>query len=120
MTRATIAWLTLLGLAIGSISEACAQARQAPEDRWEAIGKPMTDLLQEGYRLVSVVAPSPQLRIFFLSKDGMVAKCTEEATQPPPPPPPVAGPKGKPLIDPRDYARGIESKIECSRLSKSR
>ena len=71
----------------------------------------MTDLLREGFRVVSVVAPSPQLRIFFLSKLDVLAKCAEEAklTQPPPP-----------NFNPRDYAPEFETKMECSRLAKSR
>jgi hypothetical protein len=115
MIRAAVTWVALLSLGLGGVCAAHAQARKPSTDRWEPISMSMSDLLQDGYRLVSVVAPSPQLRIFFLSKEGMVAKCSEEPNQPPPP---IAGSKGRPNFDPGEYARGVESRIECSRLSK--
>jgi hypothetical protein len=119
MMRRAFTWAVVLAVGVGSISESQAQARPSGEDHWVAAGS-MTGLLEEGYRLVSVVAPSPQLRIFFLSKEGLIAKCSEEPRQPPPPPPPVAGSKGRPNFEPRDHIGGAESKIDCSRLSKGR
>jgi hypothetical protein len=86
-------------------------------------------LLLEGYRPVSVVAPSPQLRIYFLSNGALLAKCTEEARltrlpQPPPQLPPSTQlpplPQPVPNFDPSNYTPQIEPAIACSRLSKSR
>jgi len=69
MSRALTVGVALVGLGV-------AQSRAA--DHWQATSKSMTDLLGEGYRLVTVAAPSAQLRVFFLSKGASVAKCSEE------------------------------------------
>jgi hypothetical protein len=129
--RIAISWIGALSFCLGGAFGAVAQSRNAPEDHWLPVDKSMTDLLQEGYRLISVVGPSPQVRIYFLSNGGLVAKCTEEAAlaRPPPPPrtpqlppstqlPPIA--QRAPSFDARDYTPEIEATIECSRLSKSR
>jgi hypothetical protein len=129
MMRIAISWIGVLSFGLGGAFGAVAQTRNAPEDHWQAVDKSMTDLLQEGYRLVSVVGPSAQLRIYFLSNGGLLAKCTEEARlarlPPPPPPmppstqlPPLA--QRAPSFDARDYLPEIEATIECSHLSKSR
>jgi hypothetical protein len=129
MMRFALSWIGALLVGLGAISGAVAQTRNLPTDYWQAVDKSMMDLLQEGYRLVSVVAPSPQLRIYFLSSGVLLAKCTEEARLtrlPPPPPqfppstqlPPLAQPA--PNFDPGDYTPEIESMIACFRLSKSR
>jgi len=81
----------------------------------------MTGLLSEGYRLVSVVAPSPQIRVFFLSKGASVEKCSEEQVlKNPPPAPQRPGDKGVPVFDPRQFVPEMETKLECSRLVKAR
>jgi hypothetical protein len=107
--RTVIVRVAVLGLGLGTAFGAIAQ------DHWQPTDRSMTDFLQEGYQLVSVTAPSPQFRIFFLSKPGMIAKCSEEAKLAPPP---IAG--GKPDFDPRGYAPAVGTKFECSRLAKSR
>jgi hypothetical protein len=92
----------------------------------------MTDLLLEGYRPVSVIAPSSHLRIYFLSSGSLLAKCTEEATLtrlPPPPQPPSAQQPASaqlpPLAQaaasgPGNFTPEIGVTFECARLSKSR
>ena len=97
-----------------------AETGNAAGDHWQATSKSMTDLLSEGYRLVSVVAPNAQLRVFFLSKQGAVAKCSEEAVLKNPPPAPPPGDKAAPSFDPRAFVPDLETKIECSRLAKAR
>jgi hypothetical protein len=72
----------------------------------------MTDLLQDGFQLVSVVAPNPQLRIFFLGKSGAIAKCSEEAK--------LTEPPSAPNFNPRSYAPELATRIECSQLTRSR
>ena len=39
----------------------------------------MVEFVEDGYELVSVVAPSNQTRFYFLRKPGKVVKCREEA-----------------------------------------
>jgi hypothetical protein len=126
MTRIALSWIGALWFSLGFTSGTVAQPRNAPEEHWKAVDKSMTDLLQEGYRLVSVVAPTPQLRIYFLTNGGLLAKCTEEATLAPPPPPHLppgaqlpALAQRAPGFDRPDYKPEIEATIECSRLSKS-
>jgi hypothetical protein len=95
----------------------------------------MTDLLLEGYRPVSVIAPSSHLRIYFLSSGSLLAKCTEEAalTRPPPPPPQLPPSAQQPASaqfpppsqaaaasGPGNFTPEIGVTFECSRLSKSR
>jgi hypothetical protein len=129
MMRIALSWIGALFFGLGSAFGAVAQTRSLPGDYWQAVDKSMTDLLQEGYRLVSVLAPSSQLRIYFLSSGVLLAKCTEEARLtrlPLPPPqlppstqlPPLAQPV--PNFDPRNHTPEIESTIACFRLSKSR
>jgi hypothetical protein len=95
----------------------------------------MSDLLLEGYRPFSVIAPFPNLRIYFLSSGSFLAKCTEGAalTRPPPPQaqlqpsaqqpvstqfPPAA--LGAAASGASNFVPEIEVTFECSRLSKSR
>jgi hypothetical protein len=124
---------------------AVAQPRNASPEHWQAVDKSMTDLLLEGYRPVSVIAPNAQRRIYFLSSGSFLAKCTEEATlaQLPPPParlqPSAQQPGATPLpasaeqaaaqLPPRpwgglasgpgNFAPELQVTFECSRLSKS-
>jgi hypothetical protein len=113
---------------------AVAQPRNAPPERWQAVDKSMSDLLLEGYRPVSVIAPSSHLRIYFLSSGSLLAKCTEEATltrPPPPPPQPLSAQQpastqlppltqGAAASGPSNLTPEIGVTFECSRLSKSR
>ncbi len=111
MRRALTVGVALLGLG-------AAQSRAA--DHWQATSKSMTDLLGEGYRLVTVAAPSAHLRVFFLSKGASVAKCSEEQVLKNPPPAPRPDEKGAPTFDPREFVPQLETKIECSRLTKAK
>ena len=111
MSRALTVGVALVGLGV-------AQSRAA--DHWQATSKSMTDLLGEGYRLVTVAAPSAQLRVFFLSKGASVAKCLEEQVLKNPPLVPRPDEKGAPKFDPREFVPQLETKIECSRLTKAK
>ncbi len=111
MSRALTVAVALLGLG-------AAQSRAA--DHWQATSKSMADLLGEGYRLVTVAAPSAHLRVFFLSKGASVAKCSEEQVLKNPPPAPRPDEKGAPTFDPREFVPQLETKIECSRLTKAK
>jgi hypothetical protein len=111
MTRALAVGIALLSL--GAV-----QSRAA--DQWQATSQSMTDLLGEGYRLVSVAAPTPQLRVFFLSNAASVAKCSEEQVLKNPPPAPRPDEKGVPKFDPREFVPQLETKIECSKLTKAK
>ena len=117
MMRALMVLIAALGLGAAYGAE----TGKAAGDHWQATNKSMADLLSEGYRLVSVVAPNAQLRVFFLSKQGAVAKCSEEAVlKNPPPAPPRPGDKGAPNFNPREFVPDLDTKIECSRLTKAR
>jgi hypothetical protein len=113
--------LVVLIAALGLVAAHGAETGKAAGDHWQATKKSMTDLLSEGYRLVSVVAPNAQLRVFFLSKGPSVAKCLEEAVlKNPPPAPQRPGEQGAPKFDPREFVPDLETKIECSRLARTR
>jgi len=117
MKRALIVMLAALGFGAAYGAE----TGKAAGDHWQATKKSMTELLSEGYRLVSVVAPNAQLRVFILSKGASVAKCSEEAVlKNPPPAPQRPGEQGAPKFDPREFVPDLETKIECSRLVKAR
>ena len=110
---AVLAFGTAHGAQTGRISKVF-------KDRWQATDRSMGALLAQGYRLVSVVAPSAQLRVFFLSKGASVAKCSEEQVLKNPLPTPRPDEKGEPKFDPRGFVPEMETKIECSRLVKGR
>jgi hypothetical protein len=113
--------LIVLTAALGVGAAYGAETGKAAADRWEATSKSMTGLLSEGYRLVSVLAPNPQVRVFFLSKGASVAKCSEEQVlKNPPPAAPRPGDKGVPGFDPRQFVPEMETKVECSSLAKPR
>jgi hypothetical protein len=131
--RRVVNGIAALGFGLVCAFGAVAQPRSAPPERWQAVDKSMTDLLLEGYRPVSVIAPSSHLRIYFLSSGSLLAKCTEEATLTRPPPPPPQPPSSQqpvsaqlPLAQdaaaagPGNFTPEIGVTFECSRLSKSR
>jgi hypothetical protein len=134
--RIAISLIAVLSFSLGGAFGAVAQTSNAPKEHWQAVDKSMTDLLLEGYRPVSVIAPSPQRRIYFLSSGAFLAKCSEDATltRPPPPPPPPTQmmPSSAQMVQPMqmqpvapnvppppDYTPGVESTFTCSRLTKS-
>jgi hypothetical protein len=132
MMRIAVGLIGVLSLGLAGTGGAVAQIRNAPSDHWQAADKSMTDLLLEGYRLVSVIAPNPQLRIYFLASGNLLAKCSEEAAlarlPPPPPPSPQQPPAtqlppfapGAPSSDIREAMPEIEAGITCSRLVAGR
>jgi hypothetical protein len=132
--RIAISWIAIFSFGLSYPCGAFAQSRNVPPERWQALDKSMSDLLLEGYRPVSVIAPSSHLRIYFLSSGSLLAKCTEEATLTRPPPPPPQPPsaqqlasaqlpplaQGAPASGPGNFTPEIGVTFECSRLSKSR
>jgi hypothetical protein len=131
MMRIAISWIAIFSFGLSYPCGAFAQSRSVAPERWQAVDKSMSDLLLEGYRPVSVIAPSSHLRIYFLSSGSLLAKCTEEAAlmRPPPPPPsaqqtastqlpPLA--QGAAAAAPGNFAPEIGVTFECARLSKSR
>jgi hypothetical protein len=132
MRIAVISTVTL-SFGLGCPFGAVAQPRNAPSEHWQAIDKSMSDLLLEGYRPVSVIAPNSHLRIYFLNSGSFLVKCMEEARMvgmPPPsamlppqqpssaqlPPPAQGGAvSGPPMFTPPE----LQVTFTCSRLSKS-
>jgi hypothetical protein len=134
MMRIAISWIAIFSFGLGCPFGAAAQPRNVPPEHWQAIDKSMSDLLLEGYRPFSVIAPSSHLRIYFLSSGSFLAKCTEEAALTRPPPPPAqfqpsaqqsASPQLPPFVQgagasrPSNFVPEMEVTFECSRLSKS-
>jgi hypothetical protein len=128
MMRIAISWIAIFSLGLGCPFGAVAQPRNVAPEHWQAIDKSMSDLLLEGYRPVSVIAPSSHFRIYFLSSGSFLAKCTEGAALSPPPPPPPAQlqqqlppfAQGGAASGPSSFVPEMEVTFECSRLSKSR
>jgi hypothetical protein len=130
--RIAIGWIAVFSFGLGCPFGAVAQPRNVPSEYWQAIDKSMSDLLLEGYRPFSVIAPNPQLRIYFLSSGSLLAKCTEGAALAQPPPPPRLQPStqqpasnqlpapGTTASGPGNFVPEIAVTFECSRLSKSR
>jgi hypothetical protein len=135
MMRLSISSIAMLSFALGCPSGTAAQPRNTSREHWQAVDKSMTDLLLEGYRPVSVIAPSPQRRIYFLSSGSFLAKCTEETTlarMPPPPPsallpPSEQHPASTQVAPPAqgavasafgNFTPEMQATFECSRLSK--
>jgi hypothetical protein len=73
------------------IDPAGAQTDTSVGDQWKQTDRTMSDLVGEGYELVSV-AQSSQAHTYFLRKPGKMAKCSETAAlEGLPPAPPVPG-----------------------------
>jgi hypothetical protein len=96
---------------------------------WQTTNRSLLDFVVDGYDLVSVVSPSPQTRLYFLTKPGKIVKCREESapSSPPPlpPPPPVPGqagafPTGRvPTFMPSpEDSTSATSEFECAELSR--
>jgi len=74
MMRIAISWIAIFSFGLSYPCGAFAQSRNVAPERWQAVDKSMSDLLLEGYRPVSVIAPSAHLRIYFLSSGSLLAK----------------------------------------------
>ena len=127
----------VLMLAAGAALALCSQGRSqtapiapptAATAEWQTTNRSLLDFVVDGYDLVSVVSPSPQTRLYFLTKPGKIVKCREEAApnSPPPipPPPPVPGqtgafPPGRvPTFIPSPEDSTVTSEFECTELSR--
>src|SRR6516162_1107203 len=89
-------------------------------DQWRTTDRSMLDLVDEGYELVSVIVTSSQVRVYFLSKPGRIAKCQENTTlslpsEAPPPPPTRAQ---MPAFLPNNFVPETRMAIECTELSR--
>ena len=99
--RATLALILMLPCA-DCLAQSAQTATSAYRDEWKPIPKTLSELLDTDYEIVSILAPSPQTRWYFLHKLGSFVKCTEQATlhEPPslpanlPPPPRWSGTAG--------------------------
>ena len=89
-------------------------------DQWRTTDRSMLDLVDEGYELVSVIVTSSQVRVYFLSKPGKIAKCQENTTlrlpSEAPPPPPTRG--QMPAFLPDNFVPETRMAIECTELSR--
>ena len=89
-------------------------------DQWRTTDRSMLDLVDEGYELVSVIVTSSQVRVYFLSKPGKIAKCQENTTlslpSEAPPPPPTVG--QMPAFLPNNFVPETRMAIECKELSR--
>jgi len=114
--------IAILAVSLGIMFCASARPGMAGDDEWQPTDKSMVDLLQEGYQVVTVMSPSPQLRVYFLSDRGVLVKCSEEArlVGSPPPPPPTSGYQRTPNFDPSSYVPEVKTKFDCAQLGKSR
>jgi hypothetical protein len=89
-------------------------------DQWRTTDRSMLDLVDEGYELVSVIVTSSQVRVYFLSKPGKIAKCQENTTlslpSEAPQPPPTRG--QMPAFLPNNFVPETRMAIECTELSR--
>jgi hypothetical protein len=66
-------------MVVALAAPATAETSSASAEQWRSSEKSMVEFVEDGYELVSVVAPSNQTRFYFLRKPGKVVKCREEA-----------------------------------------
>jgi hypothetical protein len=120
-TRAGTLWLTLaLAASVALAFPALAETDGSALDQWRATDRSMAELVDDGYELVSVVAPSGQSNTYFLRKPGKVTRCREETKLDGPLPsslPPFTLAKGqKNAVLPSLDLPKIHVDIECAEL----
>jgi len=100
-------------------------AASATVEEWQTTDRSMLDLIEDGYDLVSVISPSSQTRVYFLSKPGKIVKCREDATPNSPPPPPIPPPVPPPpgqggtfIPRPDSIVTSVPTEFECAELSR--
>ncbi|MFO1152819.1 MAG: hypothetical protein U1E42_04000 [Rhodospirillales bacterium] len=120
--------LLLVALMIGATSARAADPTAVPsaDVEWRRTDRTMLDLLAAGYELVSVVAASPQTRLYFLRTPGTIVKCAEQAVPPAPPAPPPqpqsgATPGAPPAMPPEPSRKAMKmtASFECSELVRA-
>lgn len=118
------AGVILTMVAADGLAQSAATANPAWRDEWKPVPQTLSELLESDYDLVSILAPSPQVRWYFLRKPGSFVKCTEQAmlrelparpaNVPPPPGAPAPQAEGKPPPQPK-----TGSAIECAELTRT-
>jgi hypothetical protein len=96
-----------------------AAVEHAAVEQWRATDRSMAELVEDGYELISVVAPAGQSQTYFLRKPGKLARCREQATLDGPLPsiPPLTLTKGqKNVVGPPLDLPKIRVDIECAEL----
>ena len=121
---ATVALLLMLPCA-DCLAQSAQTATSPYRDEWKPVPKTLSELLDTDYEIVSILAPSPQTRWYFLRKPGSFVKCTEQAIlrEPPslpanmPPPPGGAAPPEHPERKTGAPPKAA-SAIDCAELSR--
>jgi len=113
--------LTLaFGLVTALANPIAAESRAPTDEQWRPTDRSMAELVEDGYELVSVIAPSNQTRTYFLRKTGKVAKCREEASLDGPlpavPPLPSKG-QAYAMLESSDVPK-MRTDIECAVLMR--
>lgn len=127
-SRTLVAAVVLL-MTMAPCADGLAQSAQtltSPyRDEWKPIPKTLSELLDADYDIVSILAPSPQTRAYFLRKPGSFVKCTEQAALREPPPLPTNLPPAPGAAPPEHPERKIvappkaASAIDCAELSRT-
>lgn len=128
-TRRALGAALVLLMGMAPCADGLAQSAQTAtspyRDEWKPIPKTLSELLDADYDIVSILAPSPQTRWYFLRKPGSFVKCTEQATLREPPPMPANLPPAPGATPPEHPERKITtapkvaSAIECAELSRT-
>lgn len=113
----------LTTVATDGVAQSAATTSPAWRDEWKPLARTLSELLESDYEIVSILAPSPQVRWYFLRKPGSFVKCTEQAmlrdlpplpaNVPPPPGATVSQPE-RPSAPPK-----AGSTIECAELTRT-
>ena len=122
---AAIVVLTGLVPCADGLAQSAQTAASPYRDEWKPIPKTLSELLDADYDIVSILAPSPQTRWYFLRKPGSFIKCTEQAALREPPPLPANLPPAPGAAQPEHPERKIvappkgTSAIDCAELSRA-
>ena len=96
-----------------------AETDSAAAEQWRPTDRSMAELVDDGYELVSVVAPSGQSQTYFLRKPGKVARCREAVTLDGPlpsiPPFTLANGQKSAVLPPLELPK-MRTDIECAEL----
>lgn len=128
-TRRALGAAIVLLMGVAPCADGLAQSAQGAtspyRDEWKPIPRTLSELLDADYDIVSILAPSPQTRWYFLRKPGSFVKCTEQAALREPPPLPANLPPAPGAAQPEHPERKIAaspkaaSTIECAELSRT-
>jgi hypothetical protein len=73
---------SVLALSVPDWAQTSATSSDRPTnvDEWQVTDLSILDFLKNGYNVLSVISPSSQTHIYFLTKPGKLVKCREDAT----------------------------------------